>query len=77
MLCARNVKEVLPELEQNKNHLEKMVSTANDQIAKKGVEINKFVEENNIKIKGNEMNEKPEPAVDVERDNRNHILVTN
>lgn len=79
VLCARTVKDVLPELEENRNQLEKMISKGNDQLSKKGQEINKFIEVNNIKIKGQEtMIDKPDPVpTDDGQANRNRILVTN
>lgn len=53
-MCAKTVKEVLPQLTENKDKLETLVSMANEQITKKGQEINKFRETNNLKIRGQE-----------------------
>lgn len=62
MLCAKTVKDVLPQLTENKNKLETLVKLANDQITKKGQEINKFRETHNLKIRGQEtVIDKPEP----------------
>ncbi len=54
VLCARTVKDVLPQLSKNREHLEKLITVGKDQLTNKGVEINKFKEEHNIKIKGQE-----------------------
>ncbi len=45
---------------QNKEQLEKLIDNGKDQMAKKGVEINKFKEEHNIKIKGAQEEKAPE-----------------
>lgn len=54
-MCAKTVKEVLPDLIENKDKLERMVASVNEQIAKKGVELNKFIELHNIKVRGQEV----------------------
>lgn len=78
MLCAKTVKEVLPDLIENKDKLERMVAGVNEQIAKKGVELNKFIELHNIKVRGQEvLSEKGEVAAADDDDGPgNSCLVT-
>lgn len=79
MLCARTVKDVLPELTANKDRLENMVGMGGDQLAKKGVEINKYIEVHNIRIKGQDSEAQPEPvaaAEAAEAAERKQLLVT-
>lgn len=78
VLCARTVSKVLPELTEHKDQLELMVARGNEQLSKKGQEINKYIEVNNIKFKGQEgvIDPKAEPASVAESDaKRNQILV--
>lgn len=52
VLCDQTVEIVLPQLVQNKEQLEKLIENGKDQITKKGLEINQFKDEHNIKIRG-------------------------
>lgn len=54
------MKETLPNLIQNRVQLEKLIENGKEQLTKKGLEINKFKEEHNIKVKSND-DEAPEP----------------
>lgn len=45
------MKETLPNLIQNRDQLEKLIENGKEQLTKKGIEINKFKEEHNIKVK--------------------------
>lgn len=76
VLCARTVSKVLPELIDHKDQLELMVSRGNEQLSRKGQEINKYIEVNNIKFKGQEamIDQKAEPVASDAK--RNQILVT-
>lgn len=60
-MTEQTVKETLPNLVQNKDQLEKLIDNGKDQLTKKGLEINKFKEEHNIKVKSTE-DDAPEPA---------------
>lgn len=55
------MKDTLPNLIQNRDQLEKLIENGKEQLTKKGVEINKFKEEHNIKVKS-EGDMVPEPA---------------
>lgn len=55
VLCERTVKEVLPQLTENKEYIEKRITKINEDLMKKGVQINKFKEEHNIKIRGEQI----------------------
>lgn len=81
VLCERTVKDVLPQLNDAKEQLEKLIGQRQEQLSTKGVEINKFREKHNIKIKGQDDGpvRAAEPATvagDTE-ENRNHVLVAN
>lgn len=81
VLCERTVKDVLPQLNEQKEQLEKLIGQRQEQLSAKGVEINKFREKHNIKIKGEGTGASAtEPAAsnaaNIE-DNRNHVLVAN
>lgn len=79
VLCERTVKSVLPQLNDAKEQLEKLIAQRQEQLTAKGVEINKFREKHNIKIKGEgpaATEQTPSSSGDSE-DNRNHVLVAN
>lgn len=54
VLAEQTVKETLPNLIQNRDQLEKLIENGKEQLTKKGIEINKFKEEHNIKVKSSE-----------------------
>ena len=82
VLCERTVKDVLPQLNDAKTQLEKLVASRNEQLTKKGTEINQFREKHNIKIKGQDAQiaavaAEAANAADDDVENRNHVLVAN
>lgn len=52
------MKETLPNLIHNQQQLEKLIESGKEQLTKKGIEINNFKEEHNIKVR----EESSEPA---------------
>ena len=77
VLCERTVKEVLPQLIENKDFIEKTITMVTEDLSKKGHQINKFKEEHNIKIRGEQIaNETQKSAEDKKSENRN-VLVSN
>ncbi|CAB0010615.1 unnamed protein product [Nesidiocoris tenuis] len=52
VLCEKTVKDVVPKLAKNKEQLSALVVALNNQLTKKGEELNDFKEKNNIKIRG-------------------------
>ncbi|KAF6205008.1 hypothetical protein GE061_019175 [Apolygus lucorum] len=52
VLCEKTVKDVIPTLSSNKEQLAVLVEALNNQVAKKGEEINEYKEKNNIRIRG-------------------------
>ncbi|XP_071454868.1 prefoldin subunit 2 [Hetaerina americana] len=52
VLVERTVKEVLPALKNNKEQLMKVVETLNEQLTKKGQEINEYKEKYNLRLRG-------------------------
>lgn len=88
VLCERTVKSVLPQLNDAKEQLEKLIAQRQEQLTAKGIDINKFREKHNIKIKGEgaggpiaaESAVEPTAASAVaggSEENRNHVLVAN
>lgn len=76
VLCARTVKDVLPQLSKNKEYLERSITVGKEQLTNKGIEINKFKEEHNIKIKGQEtIVDKPDPSTGGGDDSTRNVLV--
>ncbi|XP_012219064.1 prefoldin subunit 2 [Linepithema humile] len=52
ILCERTVEDVMPALVTNKEQLAKVIDALNDQVTKKGIEINEYKEKHNIRIRG-------------------------
>ncbi|KAG7206136.1 hypothetical protein KM043_003528 [Ampulex compressa] len=52
VLCERTVEDVMPALVSNKEQLTKVIDTLNDQLTKKGIEVNEFKDRHNIRIRG-------------------------
>jgi prefoldin subunit 2 len=62
VLAEQTVKETLPNLIQNKEQLEKLIENGKEQLTKKGVEINQFKQEHNIKVRDEASEQKSEEA---------------
>lgn len=78
-MCERTVKDVLPQLNDAKEQLEKLIVQRQEQLTTKGQEINKFREKHNIKIKGEGgagASEQTSAGGD-SAEKRNHVLVAN
>ncbi|XP_064545656.1 probable prefoldin subunit 2 [Drosophila montana] len=80
VLCERTVKEVLPQLVDNKDFIAKTITTVTEDLSKKGQELNKFKEEHNIKIRGEQIGPEGTKSSEAESgskaENRN-VLVSN
>lgn len=80
VLCERTVKEVLPQLVDNKDFIAKTITTVSEDLSKKGQELNKFKEEHNIKIRGEQIGPEGTKSSETESgskvENRN-VLVSN
>lgn len=79
VLCERTVKDVLPQLTDAKEQLEKLIGQRQEQLSAKGVEINKFKEKHNIRIKGEDSGPSEQSTSNAANSeaNRNHVLVSN
>lgn len=88
VLCERTVKSVLPQLNDAKEQLEKLIAQRQEQLTAKGIDINKFREKHNIRIKGESSGPSSAAAVEAaeqstssaaggSEENRNHVLVAN
>lgn len=78
VLCERTVKDVLPELTANKDQLENMVTMGGEHLSKKGLEINKYIEVHNIRVKGaDDSGPQAEVAPEPSPAERKQLLVTN
>lgn len=75
VLAEQTVKETLPNLMQNRDQLEKLIENGKEQLTKKGIEINKFKEEHNIKVKSSEDDEKPKSEA-AAKSGKSNVLVS-
>ncbi|XP_075161855.1 prefoldin 2 [Haematobia irritans] len=76
VLCERTVKEVLPQLIENKDFIEKTIKLVTEDLTKKGQQINKFKEEHNIRIRGEQLASEAPKSDENKAENRN-VLVSN
>ncbi|KAH8296670.1 hypothetical protein KR054_009660 [Drosophila jambulina] len=76
VLCERTVKEVLPQLVENKDFIAKTITMVTEDLSKKGSELNKFKEEHNIKIRGEHLGTEGGKGADAEgkAENRNVLV---
>lgn len=78
VLCERTVKDVLPQLMENKEFIAKTIATVTADLSKKGVELNKFKEEHNIKIRGEQIGTDAAKSAETENasksENRNVLV---
>ena len=58
VLCERTVKEVLPQLWENKDFIDKTITMVSEDLSKKGQRINKFKQDHNTKIRGEQIDTK-------------------
>ncbi|XP_014211922.1 prefoldin subunit 2 [Copidosoma floridanum] len=72
ILCERTVEEIMPALISNKEQLTKVIKSLNDQLSKKGTEINEYKEKHHICIKGQDIIGKQEGS---NESKRNAIVV--
>lgn len=78
VLCERTVKEVLPQLVENKDFIEKTITLVTDDLTKKGLQINKFKEEHNIRIRGEQLAGDGQKSQSDEKKSENrNVLVSN
>ena len=80
VLCESNVETVLPQLTDSKGQLEKLIESMNEQLTKKGAEINSFREKHNIRFEGMPKDTAPAEGAKDEKtakDNRTVLVVNN
>lgn len=78
VLCERTVKEVLPQLIENKGFIEKTITLVTEDLTKKGQQINKFKEEHNIRIRGEQLpGEGQKSQTDEKKSENRNVLVSN
>ncbi|XP_055846077.1 probable prefoldin subunit 2 [Episyrphus balteatus] len=82
VLCERTVKDVLPQLLENKEFIEKTITVINQDLSKKGQQINKFKQDHNIRIRGEQMpdskeDEKKSDASSSSSNANRNVLVSN
>lgn len=61
VLCEKTVKEVIPTLRSNKEQLSSVITTLNEQLTKKGIEINEYKDKYDIQL-GNKASSAPPSA---------------
>nr|BAH70749.1 ACYPI008305 [Acyrthosiphon pisum] len=80
VLVERKICDVLPTLIKNRGEMGKIVKTLNEQLTKKGIEINEFKNKHNIQVKGGvtTMTEEVESqSVDKKADHGGSVIVNN
>ncbi|XP_060873360.1 prefoldin subunit 2 [Metopolophium dirhodum] len=80
VLVERKICDVLPTLIKNRGEMGKIVKTLNEQLTKKGIEINEFKNKHNIQVKGGvtPMTEEAESqSVDKKADHGGSVIVNN
>ncbi|KAK6173079.1 hypothetical protein SNE40_016608 [Patella caerulea] len=76
VLVERTVKDVLPALTNNKEQMSKLVETLSKQMETKGSEINKFREEHNLKIRGEDSKDIEGKDQDAAKSGASGVLVS-
>lgn len=76
VLAEQTVKETLPNLIQNRDQLEKLIESGKEQLTKKGIEINKFKEEHNIKVKSDGDEAEPSKSDAAATSGKSNVLVS-
>lgn len=75
ILTERKVKDVLPVLVEHQQKLMQLIEKLNEQLTKKGTEINEYKEKHSIRIRGQEdIKQEEEEAPTAE--NRGNVLVS-
>ncbi|XP_037938401.1 probable prefoldin subunit 2 isoform X2 [Teleopsis dalmanni] len=77
VLCERTVKEVLPQLTENKDFIERTISIVMEDLTKKGQQINKFKEDHNIRIRGEHMPTEEQKSTEEKKQENRNVLVSN
>ncbi|XP_028154384.1 prefoldin subunit 2 [Diabrotica virgifera virgifera] len=76
ILTERKVKDVLPVLVTNQEKLKEFIEKLQEQITKKGSEINEYREKHNIKFRGLEPTKQDEQPVASTTEARGNVLVS-
>lgn len=76
VLCEQTVKETLPNLIHNKDQLEKLIESGKEQLTKKGIEINKFKEEHNIRVREETSSEPASVKNEATSGGKSNVLVS-
>lgn len=59
VLCEKTVKEVIPTLTTNRDQLNTLINSLNEQLTKKGIEINEYKDKFDIQLQGNKTSAPP------------------
>lgn len=76
ILTERKVKDVLPVLITNREKLVELIAMLNEQLLKKGDEINEYKEKYNIRIRGQEDLKQQEEQTASTSETRGNVLVS-
>lgn len=76
VLTERKVKDVLPVLITNQEKLKEIIEKLNEQIGKKGQEINEYREKHNIRFRGLDNVKQEEQPVAAASESRGNVLVS-
>lgn len=64
VLCEKTVKDVIPTLTSNKEQLTTLINSLNEQLTRKGIEINEFKDKYDIQLPGNKPGASAAPKKD-------------
>lgn len=76
ILTERKVKDILPVLIEHKGKLTELIVKLNEQLTKKGTEINEYKEKHNIRIRGQEDLKPVNDENAASSENRGNVLVS-
>uniref|UniRef100_A0A8D8S1Q4 Prefoldin subunit 2 n=1 Tax=Cacopsylla melanoneura TaxID=428564 RepID=A0A8D8S1Q4_9HEMI len=76
VLCEKTVKDVIPTLTSNRDQLNTLITSLNEQLTKKGIEINEYKDKYDIQMQGNKSSAPP-PKPESESGTRSAGVVVN
>lgn len=76
VLVEKQVKDVLPVLTANKEKLTELIGKVNEQLVKKGSELNEYREKHNIRVQGQDDLKRQEDGKESKAESRGNVLVS-
>lgn len=76
VLVEKQVKDVVPTLATNKEKLSDLIQKVNEQLVKKGQELNEYREKYNIRVQGQDDAKRQEEGKEANKASRGNVLVS-